>query len=124
MSKPETNPLKLVPTDRDLPSRVEAILPVTRPHLAELLPREAKQKAPIAAVVDTGRRPRSEMLQWAKDRAHAYLKRGDPRNAVKSLMSDFTKFDAYPPDSIVPMMLIIAANNTATVTAKWIDDFN
>lgn len=67
---------------------------------------------------------RQKSMELAKERALKYLRKGDKRNAVTSLISDFKKFNAYPEeDSMASTMLLMGLMNPDMVDESFITGF-
>lgn len=70
---------------------------------------------------------REEHLEWAKDRAIAYIDRGDLIGAVASLSSDLNKHQGTA-GSHPPFLFIIgmghARDGNAYALKHWIEGFN
>ena len=67
---------------------------------------------------------RGEHLEWAKQRALAYLPH-DPVNAMSSMMSDLSKHPELKDHvglQIAPMFF--GTHNDATRVRRWIEGFN
>lgn len=69
---------------------------------------------------------RQEHLEWCKKRAHAYLDRGDVKNAIASMMSDLNKHPETEVKNPILNMLGItaAASDDTREAARYIDGFN
>jgi hypothetical protein len=70
---------------------------------------------------------RSEHLQWCKDRALAYLDRGEIADAVTSMLSDMSKHEetALPADSPLTMFGLMAVMGSNIGDARrFIEGFN
>lgn len=70
---------------------------------------------------------RTEYLEWAKQRAYAYLERGRVMEAYKSFSSDLAKnAETHDVELIKLMTLEVLAGNLGTVEAmrKFIEGFN
>jgi hypothetical protein len=68
---------------------------------------------------------RKEHLAWCKERALAYLDRGELEDAVASFMSDMNKH----PDTKIPSMLgqlgmLELMSKNAAGVRRWIEGFN
>ena len=70
---------------------------------------------------------RKEHLAWCKQRALAYLDRGDLENALASLMSDMQKHpeNRSAVQGFLPMVGMLAVReHDATKLRYWIEGFN
>lgn len=73
---------------------------------------------------------RAEHLQWCKDRAMAYVDRGDLVNAVVSMMSDLGKHEetAPKPGGALAMLGVLAAQQAQSgdveAVKRYIIGFN
>ena len=67
---------------------------------------------------------RQEHLQWCKDRALEYVKRGDNVNALASMLSDLGKHDetAHSLKSCGPLAMMMQMSGQLS-TAKQMEDF-
>ena len=72
---------------------------------------------------DAGIAERVDHLKLVKERAKAYLKEGNPRGAVLSLMSDFTTSKIYNDNPMIFQILRSALQNLNIVDEKFIDGF-
>jgi len=68
------------------------------------------------------KKSRADMLEIAKERAHAYLQAGAKRNAILSLLSDFDKWDIYPKGHIAYSTLMFVPDKK--INHAFIDGFN
>lgn len=71
---------------------------------------------------------RLEHLAWCKQRALAYLDRGDLRNALSSMMSDMQKHPenrSVLQGGFLPMVGMLAVKERDAVKLRyWIEGFN
>ena len=70
---------------------------------------------------------RAEHLQWCKDRALEYVKRGDLNQAMSSMGSDLDKHPEtkdHPGTGIGVGLLMIGSLGTAAEMRKFINGFN
>ena len=69
-------------------------------------------------------RPREEHLAWCKQRALEYLKTGDVRNALTSMMSDLGKHTETTQKMMGNMLLMGGMTGTVEDARKIIEGFN
>lgn len=72
---------------------------------------------------------RDEHLQWAKDRALEYAKRGDTTNTIASMISDLGKHPHLEPSARtgaeLGMMLAMTGHlETVQQLTEWVEGFN
>lgn len=70
---------------------------------------------------------RNEHLHWAKQRALAYVSRGDLQDAIASLLSDLGKHEDTADHAgieLTGMLLLSGKLNTATAVRHHIEGFN
>jgi hypothetical protein len=68
---------------------------------------------------------REEHLAWAKQRALEYLERGEPNNAIASMLSDLGKHPEM--ERSVPMGTLLVSTidvRSAAAVRHWIEGFN
>jgi hypothetical protein len=70
---------------------------------------------------------RAEHLQWCKDRALEYARRGDVKNAVASMCSDLTKHPEtanHSGGALGVMLLVNGHMQNQQKVVEWIEGFN
>lgn len=70
---------------------------------------------------------RQEHLQWAKDRATEYVKRGELKDAYASMVSDLTKHSELEDHAAISLgvsLMMIGDLATPSSMQKFIDGFN
>jgi hypothetical protein len=70
--------------------------------------------------------PRAEHLAWAKQRALAYVERGELVNAVASMISDLEKHKAFatPSLSFLALVGMREIHRGPEAVRHWIEGFN
>lgn len=73
---------------------------------------------------------RAEYLQWAKDRALAYVDKGELGEAIKSMLSDIneredTRFKGGASLGVLMQLgMMHAQNHDAREMRRWVEGFN
>jgi hypothetical protein len=85
-----------------------------------------KRAEEAAGVTRYGGMARAEHLEWAKQRALAYVERGDLQNAFTSLASDLRKHPelADHPGIELGMMQLMGGLSTPADMRRYIEGFN
>jgi hypothetical protein len=68
---------------------------------------------------------RDEHVEWCKQRAREYLDRGDAKNAITSMASDFEKHPETKGSApwMAPIMLAAATDGTIGAARRFVEGF-